>query len=152
LATAIVTCAAAFVFALSSLDGRRDRTQQVLDASTADLNTRAAPALAMQTELASLSRRTQAMRAIDLERPDPLRVMRALSAALPAGAFVRQIRGAGHDWQVDGYAPNASAVLTALGASTDFHDVHFLSATTREQIANHPYESFALAFRYTTAP
>jgi hypothetical protein len=79
-------------------------------------------------------------------------VLQTLSATLPPGAFVRQIHNAGPDWQIDGYAPNASAVLTALGADTQFRDVHFLSAMTRDQIANHTYESFALAFRFVPTP
>lgn len=149
---AAAACAAACLFALSSLDRRRDRELSALDAATAALTARAAPALAMQTELANLARRTDAMRAINTERPDPLRVVRALSTALPAGAFARQIRSAGPEWQVDGYAPNASAVLTALGAGAEFRDVHFLSAMNRAQIANRAYESFAVAFRYAPAP
>jgi Tfp pilus assembly protein PilN len=144
-------CAAAFLFVAASLDSRRDREVHSLDTATAALAARAAPALAMQTELATLARRTDAMRAIKTERPDPLHVLRVVSAALPPGAFARQIRGAGAEWQVDGYAPNASAVLTALGADAEFRDVHFLSAMNRAQIANRTYESFALAFRYAPA-
>jgi hypothetical protein len=151
LAVAITACAAAALFALLSLDTRRDRAVRDLEAATATLTASAAPALAMQTELATLARRAEAMRAINGERPDPLRVLRALSTALPAGAFVRQIRVAGPDWQVDGYAPNASAVLTALGSGAEFRDVHFLSAMNRAQIANRQYESFALAFRFVPA-
>jgi Tfp pilus assembly protein PilN len=147
-----VACVVALVFAASSLDNRRDREIDSLNAATAALTARAAPALAIQTELQSLSRRASAVREIEAERPDPLRALRALSASLPAGAFARQVRGAGADWQADGYAPNASAVLGALGTGAEFRDVHFLAATNRAQIANHQYESFALAFRYAPAP
>ena len=150
-AKAAAVCATAFLFALWSLDGRSDRAARSLDAATAVLTARAAPALAMQTELANLVRRTNATRAIDAERQDPLRVLRALSAALPPGAFVRQIRVTGPDWQIDGYASSASAVLTTLGSRPEFHDVHFLSAVNRDQIANQAYESFALAFRFVPA-
>jgi Tfp pilus assembly protein PilN len=150
--TAAVTCAVAFGFAVASLDSRAERTLGELDAATTGLTARAAPVLAMQTELASFERRADALRAIDDERADPLQVLQTLSATLPPGAFVRQIHDAGPDWQIDGYAPNASAVLTALGADTQFRDVHFLSAMTRDQIANHTYESFALAFRFVPTP
>jgi Tfp pilus assembly protein PilN len=150
--TAAVTCAVAFGFAVASLDSRAERTLGELDAATTGLTARAAPVLAMQTELASFERRADALRAIDDERADPLQVLQTLSATLPPGAFVRQIHNAGPDWQIDGYAPNASAVLTALGADTQFRDVHFLSAMTRDQIANHTYESFALAFRFVPTP
>ena len=149
---AAAACAAALVLAVTSLDNRRDREIERLDAATAALAARAAPALAIQTELQSLARRASAVREIGAERPDPLRALRALSASLPPGAFARQVRGSGADWQADGYAPNASAVLSALGAGPGFRDVHFLSATDRAQIANQQYESFALAFRYAPAP
>ncbi len=152
LGLAASACAAALVFAVSSLDNRRDRELDSLETATAALSARAAPALAIQTALQSLTRRASAVRIAGAERPDPLRVLRALSAALPAGAFARQVRGAGAEWQADGYAPNASAVLSALGADKEFHDVHFLAATNRAQIANRQYESFALAFRYAPAP
>jgi hypothetical protein len=152
LGAAAAACAAALVFAVTSIDSRRDREVESLNSATAALAVRAAPALAIQTELQTLARRASAVREIGAERPDPLRALRALSASLPPGAFTRQVRGSGADWQTDGYAPNASAVLTALGASRGFRDVHFLSATDRAQIANQQYESFALAFRYTPAP
>jgi hypothetical protein len=145
---AVATCAAAFLFVLGSLDGRRDRAVHDLDAATAALTARATAPLAMQAELASLGERSAAMRAIDTERADPLRVLRALSTALPPGAFVRQIRDQGPDWQVDGYAPSASAILTALSTGVEFRDVHFLSAMNRAQIGNRSYDSFALAFRF----
>ncbi len=151
-AVSMAACTAALCFAISSLADRQDRALRDLDAETAVLSTRAAPALAMQTELTTLDRRAAAVRTVAGERRDPLHVLRALSAALPAGAFVRQIRATGADWQVDGYAPNASAVLTALGTGSDFRDVHFLSATSRAQIANKQYESFALAFRFGATP
>lgn len=152
LGAAAAACAAALVFAVTSLDNRRDREIESLTAATAALDARAAPALAIQTELQSLGRRASAVREIGAERRDPLHALRALSASLPPGAFARQVRGSGADWQADGYAPNASAVLSALGASPGFRDVHFLSATDRAQIANQQYESFALAFRYAPAP
>jgi hypothetical protein len=140
------------VFALSSLDAARARATVALDADIATLRAKAAPALALQTELATLGRRAQAIGEIENERADPLRVLLALSHQLPAGAFIRGIRGSGADWQVDGYAPNAATVITSLGAGHDFKDVHFLSAMNHAQVANQTYESFALAFRYVPSP
>jgi hypothetical protein len=151
-AISVTTFAAALLFSLASLEDRQDRTVRELDAATGTLATEAAPALAMQTELATLQRRSEAVRDIESERRHPLQIIRALSTSLPAGAFVRQIRANGADWQVDGYAPNASAVLTALGTSPGFRDVHFLSATSRSKVGNQLYESFALAFRFGATP
>jgi hypothetical protein len=149
---AVAACAIATVFALSSLDGARARSTLALDADIAALRAKAAPGLALQTELATLARRAHAIGEIESERADPLRVLLALSHQLPAGAFIRGIRGSGADWQVDGYAPNAATVITSLGAGHDFKDVHFLSAMNHAQVANQTYESFALAFRYVPAP
>jgi hypothetical protein len=149
LALAATACVAAATFALATLGDRRDRVAAQLDAATTALGGRVAPALAMQSELATLARRTAALRSVDADRPDPLRVLRGLSAALPPGAFVRQIHGVGPDWQVDGYAPSASAVLAALGAAREFHDVHFLSAMTQARVAGQTYENFSLAFRFS---
>jgi hypothetical protein len=76
----------------------------------------------------------------------------ALSRQLPAGAYLRGLRFAGADWQLEGYAPNAAQLIAGLGAAPGFKDVHFLSATNRAQIGDRTYESFALAFRYGPAP
>ena len=152
LGLAALATAAALLVALTSLDARRERATRALDAALSGLRQRAAPALQVQTELDRLARRADAIRQIDSERPDPLRVLETLSRHLPARAFVRGIHGAGADWQVDGYAPNAAAVLSALGAAPEFHDVHFLSAMNRAQFGTELYESFALAFRFLPAP
>jgi hypothetical protein len=145
-------CAAAVVFALTSLDAERAGATRALDADIARLKGSAAPAMALQTKLAVLERRSQAIREIETERANPLRVFLAMSERLPTGAFIRGIRGSGADWQVDGYAPNAATVITSLGAGHDFQDVHFLSAMNRAQVGNQSYESFSLAFRYVPTP
>jgi Tfp pilus assembly protein PilN len=152
LALAGAACAAAVVFALASLDAERAAATRALDADIARLKNSAAPAMALQTKLATLERRSQAIREIETERPNPLRVFLAMSERLPAGAFIRGIRGSGADWQVDGYAPSAATVITNLGAGHDFQDVHFLSAMNRAQVGNQSYESFSLAFRYAPTP
>jgi len=152
LTLAIAACVAAAIFAVAAIGDRRARAEAQLDAATTALADRVAPALAMQSEIAALARRAAALRAIDAERPDPLRLLRALSAVLPPGAFVRQLHGVGADWQVDGYAPSASAVLATLGADAAFRDVHFLSAMTQARVAGRTYENFSLAFRFSPAP
>ncbi len=149
---AVAACAVALLFALTSIDAWRARATRELDAGLEALRGRAAPALALQARLETVARQAQAIRAIDAERADPLRVLLALSRELPPGAFVRGLRGSGTDWQLDGYAPNAARVLAKLGAGPEFRDVHFLSAMNRAQIGNQSYESFALAFRYVPAP
>ncbi|HEX4600830.1 MAG TPA: PilN domain-containing protein [Gemmatimonadales bacterium] len=151
LGLAIAACGAALIFALGSADARSARAARQLDGALAALRAQAAPAVALQTELATLAQRADAIRQIASERPDPLRVLQALSRQLPAGAFVRGIHGAASEWQVDGYAPNAARVLAALGADPQFRDLHFLSAMNRAQFGRELYETFALAFRFVPA-
>ena len=152
LGLAVAASTVALVFALTSIDAWRARATRELDAGLEALRQRAAPALALQAELETVARRARAIREIDAERADPLRVLLALSRELPSGAFVRGLRGSGTDWQLDGYAPNAARVLAKLGAAPEFRDVHFLAAMNRAQVGNQAYESFALAFRYVPAP
>jgi hypothetical protein len=152
LATATAACVLALVFALTSLDSWRGRAADEIEASLPALKQQAAPALALETELEAHAQRSRAIRQIEAERPARLSVLLALSRQLPPGAFVRGIRGSGSDWQLDGYAPNASNVIARLGAAPEFKDVHFLSAMDHAQVGHQSYESFALAFRFVSAP
>jgi Tfp pilus assembly protein PilN len=152
LGLAVVASVAALVFALASADVWRARATRGLEASLQSLRQRAAPALALQNQLQALAGEAQAIHQIERERPDPLGVLLALSKQLPAGAYLRGIRWSGADWQIDGYAPNASRLVAQLGAAPEFKEVRFLSATTRGAVGDRTYESFALAFRYAPAP
>jgi len=152
LALAGTACAGALVFAILSADAARARATRELGARLVTLRQRAAPALALEGQLARLARRSEEIRTIEAERPDPLRVLLALSRQLPPGAFIGGLRSEGPEWQIDGYGPNAASVLTTLGGSPAFRDVHFLSAMNRAQLRNQQYESFALAFRFAAAP
>ena len=149
---AVAAAAAALVFALASADGWRARATRGLEASLQSLQQRAAPALTLQNRLQALAREAQAIRQTERQRPDPLGVLLVLSKQLPAGAYLRGIRWSGAEWQIDGYAPNASRLVAQLGAAPEFKEVRFLSATTRGALGDRTYESFALAFRYAPAP
>jgi type IV pilus assembly PilN-like protein len=151
LAVAALACVAAFVFALTSADAWRARTARGLAAEVRDLRTRSVPALALRNELGILSRQTQAVAAVEAERPDPLRVMLALLSRLPPGAFLQAMRLTGDGWQIDGYAPQAASVIEALGRAPEFHEVRFISATNRAQLGDRTYESFSVAFRFVPA-
>jgi Tfp pilus assembly protein PilN len=152
LGLAVAACVAAVVFALTSVDAWRARATRELGAGLQALRERAAPALALQARLETMAQQAAAIRQIEVERLDPLRVLLALSRQLPPGAYVRGIRVSGTDWQVDGYAPNAARLIAGLGAAPGFKEVHFLSATNRAEVGDRTYESFALAFRYAPAP
>src|SRR5579862_3614732 len=151
-ALAGAVAALALLFALTSLDAWRDRAVTAIASGLVGLKQRAAPALALETELETRAQRAQAIHELEAERPTRLSVLLALSRQLPPGAFVRGIRGSGSEWQLDGYAPNASSVIARLGAAPEFKGVHFLSAMNHAQVGHQSYESFALAFRFVSAP
>jgi len=148
----IAVAAAALVFAVTSADAWRARGARRLEASLQTLKQQTAPALALQNQLQAIDREAQVIRQTERNRPDVLGVLLELSKQLPAGAYLRGIRWSGTDWQIDGYAPNASGLVGRLGAAPEFKDVRFLSATTRVALGDRTYESFALAFRYAPAP
>jgi general secretion pathway protein L len=147
---AAVACVAAVVFALVSIDGWRERSVRGLATEVRELQTKAAPALALRNELGILSRQTQAVAQLSAGRPDPLKVLLALSTRLPAGAHLRSLRLTGAGWQIDGYAVQAAGVIQALGGAPEFREVHFLSATNRAQVGDRTYESFSVAFRFVS--
>jgi hypothetical protein len=148
---AALACMAALVFALTSADAWRARTVRQLAAQVRDLQAKAVPALALRNEVGILSRQTQAVAELESERPDPLRVLLALLGRLPPGAYLQALRLTGTEWQIDGYAPQAASVIEALGGAPEFHEVRFISATTRAQFGDRTYESFSVAFRFVPA-
>jgi Tfp pilus assembly protein PilN len=152
LGLAIAAGVAALVFALASADAWRAQATRALETSLQSLQQRAVPALALQSQLQALGREAQAIRQSERARPDPLGVLLALSKQLPPGASLRGMRWSGAEWQIDGYAPNASRLVAQLGAAPEFKEVRFLSATTRGAVGDRTYESFALAFRFAPAP
>lgn len=147
-AVAILACAAAGILAVSAADGWRGRALTSLQSDLPALRERAAPAVSLQSEIQAAQQEAQTIRAVTLQRPEPLRVLAALTHRLPPEAYVRALRFGGTDWQIDGYAPNAARVLAELGGAPEFSDVHFMAATTRVTLGSRTYETFALAFRF----
>ncbi len=151
LATAAVICAAATLFALFSLEAYRSRAESMLEGHIAELRSRAAPALTLQERARALSERSQAVSEIEAARPDLLRALLELSERLPEGAWIRSIRAAGDDWEIDGYARDAAALIPLFENDPRFEDVRFRSATSRAQIGSETYENFSLALRVVRA-
>ena len=149
---ASAVCAAALLIAVLSAGGWRARVKHRLDGELQTLNAQATPALALQSQLATMQREAAAVARIEFDRPDPMKVLLALSERLPRGASIRTINAAGAEWRLEGFAPNAAQLLGLLAAAPDFHDVRFLSATNRAVVGTRTYENFALALRYTPAP
>jgi Tfp pilus assembly protein PilN len=148
----VAALAAALVFALTSVASWRGRSAGRIEAEISALNTRAAAALAIQTQLETLSRQARGIGRVAAGRPDPLAVLLALSKQLPPGAYLRSMRASGGEWQIDGYAAQAAQLIQVLGAAPEFRGVHFLSATNRVQVGGRSHETFSLAFRFVPAP
>jgi type IV pilus assembly protein PilN len=149
---AMVACVAAVLLMLVSADTRRARAVRDLTARVAELERRSAPALAQRNELAALEGRARSLTQIEVERSDPLQVLLAVTTRLPEGAYLRSVRANGAEWQIDGYASQAAAVVQVLSQTPSFRDVHFLSATNRVQVGERMHESFSVAFRIAPAP
>ena len=80
-------------------------------------------------------------------RADPLEIMSILGRALPSDAFVTALRFNGEEWEIDGTAAHASAIIPALDAEKRLENVRFRSATSRFRDAGRIRESFAIGFR-----
>jgi hypothetical protein len=147
LAGATAACVMASGFALWALDRSRDDLLARLTERQAALETRAAPAAALQARLAALDNQDAVARAVTASRPDPLRVLAALGERLPRDVTVLNARAIGDEWRIDGTATNAAAILPALDGDARFADARFLAATARFREGGRTYESFSLAFR-----
>ena len=146
-AGAAAACVIALGFALWALDRSRDDVLARLAAEQQALETRAAPAAAVQARLAALEQEDAVMRTIGASRSDPLRVLAALGERLPRDVTVLNARAIGDEWRIDGTATNAAAILPALDGDARFVDARFLSATARYREGGKTYESFSLAFK-----
>lgn len=152
LGLAAVACAAALVFAVASLEASRARAEERLDERIAAIQERAASALALQQRAEALDRQANAVVEIERTRPNPLEGLLELSEEFPEDAWIRSIRSAGGEVQIDGYARDAAALIPLFENDPRFEDVRFLSGTSRTQFGNEMYENFSLALRLVRAP
>jgi Tfp pilus assembly protein PilN len=144
---AAAACSIAVGFALWALDRSRDDVLARLTAEQRALESRAAPAAAMQAQLSALEQEEAVASAVSAARTDPLRVLAALGERLPRDVTVLNARAIGDEWRIDGTAANAAAILPALDGDPRFADARFLAATARYREGGKTYESFSLAFR-----
>lgn len=146
-AGAAAACLIALGFALWAFDRSRDDVLARLTAQQAALESRAAPAAALQARLASLEQEDAVSSRVSSSRTDPLRVLAALGERLPRDVTVLNARAMGDEWRIDGTSTNAAAILPALDGDPRFIDARFLAATSRYREGGKTYESFSLAFR-----
>ena len=96
-------------------------------------------AMSIDRELAAISTTTSA-------RPDVLTALAALGVRLPVEAVAQRVRVVGAEWQVEGNAKTAAAVLAALAAEPRFERVRFLAPSNRFREGTADRETFAIAF------
>jgi hypothetical protein len=143
-------CLLSLVFALWALDRSRERALEAAREEAAALAVQAAPAGELEANLAAVENERLALEQAADRPVDPLVVMAALGERLPAGATVLNLRMVGREWQIDGTAPDAAAIVPLLDGDQRFHDVRFLSASSRFREGERTYETFSIAFRVET--
>ena len=151
LAVAALVFVGALALAATSLESARGRSAAALAREVAELRQPAERVLAMQAQLRALDEEAQAVAAVEAKRMDPVAVLRALGARLPKEAYVRSLRGAGNEWQVGGYATDASRVVPALEDAPEFEGVRTLGATSRTTTGGRTYENFSVTLRLSAA-
>ncbi len=142
-----VAAAIALGLALFSFDRARERYLGKLDARLTELAPEMEAAQRARVTLDNRRSANQLAQRIGATRADPLGIMSILSRALPRDAFVTALRFKGDEWEVDGTAAHANAIIPALDAEKQLENVRFRSATSRFRDAGQIRESFAIGFR-----
>ncbi len=151
LAVAAVAAAAGIVLAIMAVDRWRDRTWRALEREVATRREGAragTEALATTARLdAEVSYLGKAARERGDGRGGTLGALAAISNAFPEDAVILNARAVGREWQVDGTAASAAALVPRLDADGHFEDVRILSASSRFRDGARTRETFSLAFR-----
>jgi hypothetical protein len=142
----------ALVLALWSLERERDRRLVRIREEMALVAPRAREAVELRDRLAAIDREGEAITEVTRRRPDPLHVLAALGERLPAGATVLRVQVRGDDWQIDGTAPDAAAIVPLLDRDERFEGVRFLSASARFREGDRTYGTFSIALRVRPGP
>jgi hypothetical protein len=141
-----VAAAGAICTAVWSFGVTRARTLDALEVAVDAARSGAAPghlavrrALLIDRELASITSTVAT-------RTDVLAALTSIGARLPQEAVAQRVRVSGTEWQVEGNAATASAVLAALAAEPRFERVRFLAPSNRFRDGADDRETFAIAF------
>jgi hypothetical protein len=132
--------------ALVSANTARERTLSALDAAIGTESRAAATGRASLDRALTIDRELQAVRMLTSDRDNVLSALAALGARLPTDAVAQRVRLVGTDWQIEGNARTAAAVLAALAAESHFENVRFLAPSSRFRDGATERETFAIAF------
>ena len=138
--------AIALTTALWSAGVARERLLGAIETelASARVESRAGSRLALRAM--SIDRELAAISATTHSRPDALTALAALGVRLPVDAVAQRVRMVGTDWQVEGNAKKAAAVLAALASEPRFEKVRFLAPSNRFRDGTDDRETFAIAF------
>jgi hypothetical protein len=124
----------------------RERTLASVDAALSAARNKASSGTQLSLRALAIDRELAAISTTSASRPDVMAAIAALGARLPVEAVAQRIRMTGREWQVEGNARTAAAVLAALAAEPQFDRVRFLAPSSRFRDGNTDRETFAIAF------
>ena len=141
-----VAAIAAVCTAMWSLGVTRERMRDMLERDVADARRAAAAGDQAIVRARTIDRELEAIAGTSSGRAGALESLAALGVRLPRHAVAQRIRMTGNEWQVEGNAATASAVLAALAADPHFDRVRFLAPSNRFRDGTTNRETFAIAF------
>lgn len=147
LAVAVVAAVAGLALAVLSADRWRARTLQALETDVAARRAAAAPGEAALAARARLDQEVAMLGTLAASRNGALTALAAISAALPADAVIQGAHAVGRDWEIDGTASSAAALVPALDKDGRFENVRLRAASSRFRDGTRTRETFSLALR-----
>jgi len=147
LAVACVAAAAGLTLAAVSADRWRGRTLEALQGEVASRREAAAPGEAALAARARLDAEVALVARQAPARNTVLGALAAISSALPNDAVILSVHAVGRDWQVDGTAASAAALVPVLDRDGRFENVRALSASSRFRDGPRTRETFSIALR-----
>jgi len=147
LAVAMVAAAAGVALAITAADRWRERTLRALQDDVASRRAAAAPGEAALAARAQLDAEFALLASSAGSRDATLGALAAISQALPRDAVLLSAHAADGEWQLDGTAANAAALVPLLDRDGRFEQVRILSASSRFRDRGRTRETFSLALR-----
>jgi hypothetical protein len=148
----VVTWATAALLAISAAGwaagASRERLLSALESELIAARRTATPGVELSSRVMAIDRELAAISTTTASRPDIAAALAALGARLPRAAVAQRVRVVGREWQVEGNAQTAAAVLAALAAEPAFEKVRFLAPSNRFRDGTADRETFAIAFAF----
>lgn len=152
LAVAIVAAVAGLALAVLSADRWRARTLAALQDDVAARREAAAPGEAALVARSQLDAEVALIARTAPQRNSALGALAAISNALPRDAVILSAHAVGGEWQVDGTAASAAALVPTLDRDGRFENVRSLSASSRFRDGTRTRETFSIALRVRPRP